>query len=259
VAVAAVATASSGQVAAASPPAVIAAPVSSTASRSDAETVRATAAAGNLGTAGFLNGANDGAGGFAEVAATSSRSGDEASPTVALRERGVTSVTSLAPHAAAPASGNRDLGTFPVIEVEHEAHLPRLPGVLDASSGTAEGRRAGRAGQPSSRAAWADALKLRGADVETACSPYDRGAIERAIDAFLGGLGGSSGSSWSTLRPWSEAIPGVIVAGVALGILEMERRRSLDRRDVASIRSQNDPEAPLPGFPGRRLAWSRED
>jgi hypothetical protein len=125
--------------------------------------------------------------------------------------------------------------------------------------GTAAGQRGGLAGQPPRRATWAGVLALRGADVQTACSPYDRGAIERAIDAFLGELGGSSGAPWSTLRPWTEAIPGVIVAAVALGILEKERRRSRNRRDVPKIGSQNDPEAPLPGFPGRRLAWTSED
>jgi hypothetical protein len=254
-----VAAASSAQVAEASPPAVLAAPVSSTPARSDPALVRATATPGNLAAAAFLHGSNDGSGGSAEVAVVASQAGDGASPAIALGEHGDTSVSSLATRAGAPASGSRDLGTAPVFAVEREAPLPRLPGVLGDTSDAAAGRRAALEGLPSSRAAWAETLGLRGADVLTACARYDRGAIERAIDAFLGELGRSSGSSLSALRPWSEAIPGVIVAGVALGILEMERRRSRDRRDVPRLRSQNDPEAPLPGFPGRRLAWSLED
>jgi hypothetical protein len=251
-----VATASSGQDAVASPPAVIAVPASSTATRSDPTSLRTTVAAGNgnVGAAESLQGASSASGGLVEVAATVSSAGQEASPTVARGDHGVPSVASLAPWAGAPASGNRDFGAVPVFEFAREVRVPRLPGILNESSGAASGRQAGFAGHPSSRAAWADTLKLRGADVQTACSPYERGTIERAIDAFLGELGGSSGSSWSALRTWSEAIPGVIAAGVALGILEMERRRSLGRRDVPRVRNQNDPEAPLPGFPGCPLA-----
>jgi hypothetical protein len=242
---------------------VASAPVSSPApsARSDPALARATAASGS-GAAVETLARNDESQsqGFVEVA-TVGAAGQEASPAIAPGGHGATSVVSLAPRAGAPASGNRDFGALAVVDSESEALVPRLPGVLDASSAAAGGRRAAMAGQPSRRAGWAEALGLRGADVLTACSPYDRGAIERAIDAFLGELGGPSGSALSAPRLWSEAIPAAIVAGVALGILEMERRRSRDRRDVPRLRSQgqNDPEAPLPGFPGRRLAWSTED
>jgi hypothetical protein len=245
----------------ASAPAAVAAPVlsPSPSTRSDSALARATAASGNGAAVDSLAGANDGSQsqGLVEVAATVGTAGQEASPAVAAGGHGGASVASLAPRIGAPASGNRDFGTVAAFDSGREALVPRLPGVLEASS-AAGARRTAVAGEPSRRAA---ALGLRGADVLTACSPYDRGAIERAIDAFLGELGGPSGTALSGPRLWSEAIPAAIVAGVALGILERERRRSRDRRDVPRIRSQgqNDPEAPLPGFPGRRLAWSLED
>jgi hypothetical protein len=258
--VAAAATTSSGQVGAE----VASAPVSSPSpsARSDPALARATAASGNSAIESLAR-ANDGSQsqGFVEVTANVGAAGQEASPAIAPGGHGTTSVASLAPRAGAPASGNRDFGTVADFDSDWEAFVPRLPGVVDAPSAAAGGQRTATAGQPSRRAAWAEALGLRGADVLTACSPYDRAAIERAIDAFLGELGGPSGTALSAPRLWSEAIPAAIVAGVALGILEMGRRRSRDRQDVPRLRSQiqNDPEAPLPGFPGRRLAWSTED
>jgi hypothetical protein len=254
-----VASASSGQVAVPSAPAVIAAPVTSaTLARADSPSVRATTATGNLAAVESLLGSNGGSGGFVDVAATMSQASDGASPSVAPGDHGLTSVASGAPGAGARASGKQDSATIVILEVESEGAGPRLPGVLDGPMGIAGGRRAEVAGQPSRRAAWAEALALRGADVQTVCSPFDRGAIERAIDAFLGELGRSSGTSLSGIRLWTEAIPGVLVAAVALGILEVERRQSRGR-NRPRIGNQNDPEAPLPGFPGRRFAWSMED
>jgi hypothetical protein len=147
----------------------------------------------------------------------------------------------------------------PFFMADREARAPSAHGIQAEPDGRAHGQVAGSAARVTGRDQALGALSLRGADLQTACSPYDLSAIARAVDAFLGELGASTVSTRSVAGPWSEAIPGVIVAAVALGVLERERRRSVDRGAARGPARGSHPVAPLPGFPGRRFTWAMED
>jgi hypothetical protein len=128
--------------------------------------------------------------------------------------------------------------------------LPRTAGEAAESrgGGVPRGNLAGVAGRVEVPGE-ISSLEARGAGVQTACSPYDLRAIERAIDAFLADLDATR-PAIAGLGPPGEAIPGILVAAVALGVLELERRRSGNRRDHALA---------FPGLPDRRLPWAPEE
>jgi hypothetical protein len=106
-----------------------------------------------------------------------------------------------------------------------------------------------------------DALHFRGADALTTCSPYEPGALERAVDRFLEQLGGSDATSLPGLLHRSNVIPGVVVATVTLAAMETMRRRSRNEMDASGSgnKAEEDEHAGFPGLPARRRIWAPED
>jgi hypothetical protein len=106
-----------------------------------------------------------------------------------------------------------------------------------------------------------EALRLRGADVLTSCSPYDRGVLERAIDRFLEQLNGSGATTLPGLGPLSKMIPEVVVVAATLAFLDAMRRRSRNARDEAGTGdiAEDFPHSGFPGLPGRRRVWAPEE
>jgi hypothetical protein len=232
-------------------------PLSSTAARSEAASGRAPASGTALATE-TLHGPSGEQQGIAEVTVASNPAGGS-SLAMASGDHGGPAVASLAPRAGAPASGIQDFEFLPTLAIDAQAGVPQAHGIRSHSTVIGGGRRTGGADYLGGGGAAAESPAPRGADVLTACSPYDLRAIERAIDAFLADLGGPGRSNRSATLPWTDAIPGVVLTAVALGMLEWERQRSAQRRHDSSRARRGDPEAPLPGLPGRRFAWALED
>jgi hypothetical protein len=106
-----------------------------------------------------------------------------------------------------------------------------------------------------------EGLRLRGADMLASCSPYEQGALERAIDRFLEQLSGSDVRLVPGLAPISNLIPGAVVVAVALAAVETMRRRARDDGD--SARATNPAEgvehSGFPGLPARGRIWALEE
>jgi hypothetical protein len=103
--------------------------------------------------------------------------------------------------------------------------------------------------------------RLRGTDVLASASPFERGALERAIDRFLEQLGGSDAAALPGLKPISHLLPAAAVVAAALLAMETVRRYSHTAGDDANSDDDGD-DADHPGFPGlpdRRRIWALED
>jgi hypothetical protein len=98
-----------------------------------------------------------------------------------------------------------------------------------------------------------ESLRLRGADVLASCSPYDQGALERAIDLFLENLGGSQPHSLPGVGTITNRISGLAVAALALVAIEVLRRRAQTHEEGAdaSGTAEELEESEFPGLPRR--------
>jgi hypothetical protein len=103
--------------------------------------------------------------------------------------------------------------------------------------------------------------RFREADVLASCRPFERGALERAIDRFLEHLGGSDSSVLPGLLPFSNMVPGVVVVvGTVLAIETLRRRGCNDRDDSSTGDQAEGVEHPgFPGLPGRWRIWALEE
>jgi hypothetical protein len=179
----------------------------------------------------------------ARVAATS---GDEATAASSsgLSARGAGS------HAGALGS---PAGSLPVDALPpSEDDGPRAAG---APSG---GSDAGSTAQPppiAEASARAETLQSRAADLIASCSPFDRQAVERAIDQFLNQLGDIEGVF---AQPGSSAalIPSVIATAVVLTASETVRRR-LSR--AADDSTGGERRIVFPALPGLNQRWALEE
>jgi hypothetical protein len=108
-----------------------------------------------------------------------------------------------------------------------------------------------------------EALRFRGADVLTSCSPYEWRAIERAIDRFLEQLGGADAQAMESLDPIANMIPGVVVVAAALAGAETLRRRIHNEGEAAgagtNANAREDEDSGFPGLPDRRRIWALEE
>jgi hypothetical protein len=141
---------------------------------------------------------------------------------------------------------------------------PDEPRVVDRAFGHEPDRvAAGRAARAEGRDHRVDleTLRFRGADVLASCSPYERGALERAIDRFLEQLSGPDAGMLRGMVPASNLVPGVVVVAGALLAMETLRRRTRRDRDDAATDDQAEgvPHSGFPGVPGRRRIWALED
>jgi hypothetical protein len=106
-----------------------------------------------------------------------------------------------------------------------------------------------------------ESLWMRGADALASCSPYERGALERAVDRFLEQLGGADAISLPGQVPVANMIPGAVVVAATLLAIETLRRRARNDRDGSGGGGTAEAleHSGFPGLPARRRIWALEE
>jgi hypothetical protein len=101
---------------------------------------------------------------------------------------------------------------------------------------------------------------FRAADLLSSCSPYDSGALERAIDRLIEQLGEQRlGLSLSEAASVTDMLPGVIATAAALVLVESIHRRYRADWEHGDGRSETGEDAGFPELPDPRKLWALEE
>ncbi len=103
-----------------------------------------------------------------------------------------------------------------------------------------------------------EAALARGADLLASFSPFDRVALERTIDRFLGEVG-DLGEMFSNLEVTASLLPNLMAAAGAVAVFEAARRRARGPADDAGEDAEADGDAGPPGLPGLPRGWAMEE
>ncbi len=103
-----------------------------------------------------------------------------------------------------------------------------------------------------------EATLSRGADLLAAFSPFERAALEHAIDRFLGEIG-ELGTVLSTLDVKTCLIPNLMAAAGAVAVFEAVRRRVRGPSGGEDEDAEEDGHAGPPGLPGLPRGWALEE
>jgi hypothetical protein len=124
-----------------------------------------------------------------------------------------------------------------------------------AADGTEEGRGAADVGPSGGEQATPVG---RAAELVASFSPFEPGSLERAIDQFLGRLGGLD-SGLTRLGDPVSLIPGAVAAAVAITVAETVRRRLREPWEDEASGGDGDAGVAFPGLPGRPGRWALEE
>jgi hypothetical protein len=200
---------------------------------------------------------------------TVNRSGDDSSATQDRGDHG-SSAARLAANGGTSVAGRFAPGSIPPSTlVPHEPEIQTAVETGASKNGDQpldpklirDGGAGGAVAAGGNRRVDTEALRFRGADVLTSCSPYEWSAMERAIDRFLEQLSGSDASSLPGLNPVSNLMSEVAVVAAALAAAETLRRRLHKDREAGSAGTgaKDVGDSGFPGLPDRRRIWALEE
>lgn len=101
-------------------------------------------------------------------------------------------------------------------------------------------------------------LAARAADLIATCAPFDLGAVERAVDQFLGQLD-ELGGDVAGLRDLGEWLPSAMAVTVLIVGADAVRRKIKSESNVAEGDRKATDLFEFPGLPGRGPRWATED